>query len=40
MGSSPMSQVPATCDSFDDAIASLIAHQQPSNQPKVLNPSL
>lgn len=35
-----LQQIPATCDSFDAAIASLIARQQPSNQPKVLNPSL
>ncbi|RLM91267.1 TSL-kinase interacting protein 1-like [Panicum miliaceum] len=33
-------QIPATCDSFDAAIASLIARQQASNQPKVSNPSL
>ncbi|VAI68463.1 TSL-kinase interacting protein 1-like [Triticum dicoccoides] len=33
-------QIPATCDSFDAAIASLIARQQTSNQPKVSNPSL
>lgn len=33
-------QIPATCDSFDAAIASLIACQQASNQPKVSNPSL
>ncbi|KAF7046567.1 hypothetical protein CFC21_055591 [Triticum aestivum] len=32
-------QIPATCDSFDAAIASLIARQQTSNQPKVSNPS-
>ncbi|XP_066316975.1 TSL-kinase interacting protein 1-like [Miscanthus floridulus] len=35
-----LQQIPVTCDSFDAAIASLIARQQPSNQPKVLNPSL
>ncbi|ONM29387.1 hypothetical protein ZEAMMB73_Zm00001d039590 [Zea mays] len=35
-----LQQIPPTCDSFDAAIASLIARQQPSNQPKVLNPSL
>ncbi|WVZ72581.1 hypothetical protein U9M48_021015 [Paspalum notatum var. saurae] len=35
-----LQQIPATCDSFDAAIASLIARQQASNQPKVLNPSL
>ncbi|TVU21496.1 hypothetical protein EJB05_31133 [Eragrostis curvula] len=33
-------QVPVTCDSFDAAIASLIARQQGSNQPRVSNPSL
>jgi hypothetical protein len=33
-------QLPATCDSFDAAIASLIARQQTTNQPKVSNPSL
>ncbi|KAE8784075.1 TSL-kinase interacting protein 1 [Hordeum vulgare] len=32
-------QIPATCDSFDAAIASLIARQQTGNQPKVSNPS-
>ncbi|KAM3206267.1 hypothetical protein ACQJBY_061753 [Aegilops geniculata] len=32
-------QIPATCDSFDAAIASLIARQQTSSQPKVSNPS-
>ncbi|EES00175.2 hypothetical protein BDA96_03G044400 [Sorghum bicolor] len=35
-----LQQIPVTCDSFDAAIASLIARQQPSSQPKVLNPSL
>ncbi|KAI5005325.1 hypothetical protein ZWY2020_032568 [Hordeum vulgare] len=35
-----LQQIPATCDSFDAAIASLIAHQQTSNQPKVSNPSV
>ncbi|KAL5198798.1 hypothetical protein ABZP36_002310 [Zizania latifolia] len=34
------SQIPVNCDSFDAAIASMIAHQQASNQPKVSNPSL
>ncbi|KAF7021489.1 hypothetical protein CFC21_034436 [Triticum aestivum] len=38
--SSILQQIPATCDSFDAAIASLIAHQQTSNQPKVSNPSV
>uniref|UniRef100_A0A0D9UXK6 TSL-kinase interacting protein 1 n=1 Tax=Leersia perrieri TaxID=77586 RepID=A0A0D9UXK6_9ORYZ len=33
-------QVPLTGDSFDAAIASLIARQQASSQPKVSNPSL
>ncbi|CAL4952002.1 unnamed protein product [Urochloa decumbens] len=35
-----LQQIPATCDSFDAAIASLIARQQASNQPRVANPSL
>lgn len=35
-----LQQIPVTCDSFDAAIASLIAREQPSNQPKVSNPSL
>ena len=35
-----LQQIPATCDSFDAAIASLIARQQAINQPKVSNPSL
>ncbi|PNT70090.1 hypothetical protein BRADI_2g05218v3 [Brachypodium distachyon] len=35
-----LQQIPATCDSFDAAIASLIARQQVSSQPKVTNPSL
>ncbi|KAL5197277.1 hypothetical protein ABZP36_000789 [Zizania latifolia] len=34
------SQIPVDCDSFDAAIASMIARQQASNQPKVSNPSL
>ncbi|XP_047055437.1 TSL-kinase interacting protein 1-like isoform X1 [Lolium rigidum] len=34
-----LQQLPATCDSFDAAIASLIRQQQ-TNQPKVSNPSL
>lgn len=33
-------QIPVTCDSFDAAIASLIARQQASDQPKLSNPSL
>ncbi|TKW13831.1 hypothetical protein SEVIR_5G126800v4 [Setaria viridis] len=36
----PSIQIPATCDSFDAAIASLIACQQASSQPRVSNPSL
>ncbi|XP_062204063.1 TSL-kinase interacting protein 1-like isoform X1 [Phragmites australis] len=35
-----LQHIPATCDSFDAAIASLIARQQASNQPRVSNPSL
>uniref|UniRef100_A0ACD5VFL7 Uncharacterized protein n=1 Tax=Avena sativa TaxID=4498 RepID=A0ACD5VFL7_AVESA len=35
-----LQQLPATCDSFDAAIASLIRQQQTTNQPKVSNPSL
>ncbi|CAO2181153.1 unnamed protein product [Urochloa humidicola] len=35
-----LQQIPATCDSFDATIASLIARQQASNQPRVANPSL
>ncbi|KAG8099280.1 hypothetical protein GUJ93_ZPchr0013g34890 [Zizania palustris] len=34
------SQIPVDCDSFDAAIASMMARQQASNQPKVSNPSL
>ncbi|KAL6848053.1 hypothetical protein ACP4OV_022181 [Aristida adscensionis] len=37
---SSIQQTPFTCDSFDAAIASLIARQQASNQPRVSNPSL
>ncbi|KAG8045889.1 hypothetical protein GUJ93_ZPchr0008g12598 [Zizania palustris] len=37
---SSLPQIPITCDSFDAAIASLIARQQASNQLKVSNPSL
>ncbi|KAL6627311.1 hypothetical protein ACP70R_031037 [Stipagrostis hirtigluma subsp. patula] len=37
---SSFQQIPVTCDSFDAAIASLIARQQASNQPRVSNPSL
>ncbi|KAF8705784.1 hypothetical protein HU200_030989 [Digitaria exilis] len=35
-----LQQIPATCDSFDAAIASLIARQQVTSQPRVSNPSL
>jgi hypothetical protein len=35
-----LQQLHATCDSFDTAIASLIAQQQTTNQAKVWNPSL
>lgn len=35
-----LQQIPATCDSFDAAIASLIARQQATSQPTVSNPSL
>ncbi|XP_062194751.1 TSL-kinase interacting protein 1-like isoform X2 [Phragmites australis] len=35
-----LQQIPVTCDSFDADIASLIARQQASNQPRVSNPSL
>ncbi|KAF0916087.1 hypothetical protein E2562_000696 [Oryza meyeriana var. granulata] len=37
---SSVQQIPLTADSFDAAIASLIARQQASSQPKVSNPSL
>ncbi|XP_006643835.1 TSL-kinase interacting protein 1 [Oryza brachyantha] len=37
---SSLQQIPPTADSFDAAIASLIARQQASSQPKVSNPSL
>ncbi|GJN05602.1 hypothetical protein PR202_ga23248 [Eleusine coracana subsp. coracana] len=37
---SGLQQIPVTCDSFDAAIASLIARQQGNNQPRLSNPSL
>ncbi|BAS70741.1 Os01g0182400, partial [Oryza sativa Japonica Group] len=37
---SSLQQIPLTADSFDAAIASLIARQQASSQPKVSTPSL